>query len=133
MEQIRLIIIDQHKGVRNALRVRLRSTPSLAILGAVDADKAKNLIQTDFQPDVALLGLSGDNDELGFMVDLVRLLVAGGTAVLVLTSYIDDLAREVLLQAGASDYRLKTVNTPELLAEIELMAEDRRRQGIDNL
>lgn len=132
MEQIRLIIIDQHKGVRNALRVRLRSAPSLAIVGAVDAEKVKNLVQADLQPDVALLGLSGHNDELGFMVELVKLLVAKGTAVLALTSYIDDLARELLLQAGASDYRLKTVNTPELLAEIELLAEEQRKHKIDN-
>ncbi|MAU01105.1 MAG: hypothetical protein CL608_28500 [Anaerolineaceae bacterium] len=133
MEQIRLIIIDQHKGVRNALRIRLRSAPNLAIVGSVDANEAKRLAQTDLQPDVALLGLSGQNDELGYMVELVKKLVAGGTAVLALTSYVDDIARELVLQAGASDYRLKNINTPELLAEIELLAEDHRRHQIDNL
>lgn len=133
MEQIRLIIIDQHRGVRNALRIRLRSAPNIAIVGTVDADKAKKLAQTDLQPDVALIGLSGQNDELSFMVDLVEVLVAGGTAVLALTSYVDDLAREMVLQAGASDYRLKNINTPELLAEIELLAESRRKQQTSNL
>ena len=132
MEQIRLIIIDQHKGVRNAMRIRLRSAPNLAIMGSVDADEAKRLAQTDLQPDVALLGLSGQNDELAYMVDLVKQLVAKGTAVLALSSYIDDMARELVLQAGASDYRLKNINTPELLAEIELLAEDHRKHKIDN-
>jgi DNA-binding NarL/FixJ family response regulator len=132
MEQIRLIIIDQHKGVRNAMRIRLRSAPNLAIVGSVDADEAKRLAQTDLQPDVALLGLSGQNDELAYMVDLVKQLVAKGTAVLALSSYIDDMAREMVLQAGASDYRLKNINTPELLAEIELLAEDHRKHKIDN-
>jgi len=130
MEQIRLIIIDQHKGVRNALRVRLRSAPNLVIVGTVDANEARRLLQTDLQPDVALLGLSGQNDELGYMVELVKLLVAGGTAVLALSSYIDDMAREQVLQAGASDFRLKNINTPELLAEIEQLAEDHRKQQI---
>ena len=133
MEQIRLIIIDQHKGVRNAMRIRLRSAPNLAIMGSVDADEAKRLVQTDLQPDVALLGLSGQNDELAYMVELVKQLVAGGTAVLALSSYIDDMARELVLQAGASDYRLKNINTPELLAEIELLAEDHRKHQIDDL
>lgn len=133
MEQIRLIIIDQHKGVRNALRIRLRSAPNLAIVGSVGVDEARRLVQTELQPDVALLGLSGQNDELGYMVELVKVLVGGGTAVLALSSYIDDLARELVLQAGASDFRLKNINTPELLAEIELLAEDRRKQQIDNL
>ena len=132
MEQIRLIIIDQHKGVRNALRVRLHSTPNIAIVGTVDAEEAWKLAQTDLRPDVALLGLTGHNDELSFVVDLVKLLAAGGTAVLALTSYIDDLAREMVLQAGASDYRLKNINTPELLAEIEMLADAQRREQIDN-
>ncbi len=133
MEQIRLIIIDQHKGVRNALRVRLHSTPNIAIVGTVDADGAKKLAQTDLRPDVALLGLTGHNDELSYVLDLVKLLVTGGTAVLALTSYIDDLARELVLQAGASDYRLKNINTPELLAEIELLAKINRQEQADNL
>ncbi len=132
MEKIRLVIIDQHKGVRNALRVRLHSTPNIAVVGAVDAVEAWTLAQTDLRPDVALLGLTGHNDELSFVVDLVKLLVAGGTAVLALTSYIDDLAREMILQAGASEYRLKNINTPELLAEIESLAEAHRREQIDN-
>ena len=133
MEQIRLIIIDQHKGVRNALRVRLRSASNLAIVGSVDADEAKRLVQTDLPLDVALLGLSGRNDDLVYMVELVQELVARGTAVLALTSYIDDMARELVLQAGASNYRLKNINTPELLAEIELLAEDHRKHHVDDL
>jgi DNA-binding NarL/FixJ family response regulator len=133
MEQIRLIIIDQHKGVRNALRVRLRSAPNLDIVGTVDVNEAKHLLQTGVKPEVALLGLSGQNDNLSYMVELVKRLVTGGTAVLALSSYIDDMARELVLQAGASDYRLKNINTPELLAEIELLAEDHRKQQIDNL
>lgn len=132
MEPIRLIIIDQHKGVRNALRVRLGSTASIMIVGTFDADAVEQLIAADLQPDVALLGLTGHNDELSSMVKLVKLLVNEGTAVLALTSYIDDLAREVVLAAGASDYRLKNINTPELIAEIERLAESRRKQQWDN-
>lgn len=133
MEQIRLIIIDQHKGVRNALRVRLRSAANIAIVGSVDVDEAKQMLQTDLPPEVALLGLSGQMDELSYMVELVKLLVTGGTAVLALSSYIDDMARELVLQAGASDFRLKNINTPELLAEIELLAEDHRKHQINDL
>jgi DNA-binding NarL/FixJ family response regulator len=133
MERIRLIIIDQHKGVRNALRIRLGSAPNIVIVGTVDAGKANKLAQTDLQPDVALIGLSGQNDELAYLVDLVKLLVERGTAVLALTSYVDDLAQEMVLQAGASDYRLKNINTPELLAEIELLADSRRKQQAGNV
>ena len=132
MEPIRLIIIDQHKGVRNALRVRLRAIPSISIAGTFDAKEAKQIIGTDLQPDVALLGLTGQNDELGYMVRLVEMLVENGTAVLALSSYIDDIARELVLEAGASDYRLKNINTHELIAEIELLAETHRKERSDN-
>ncbi|MCA9918394.1 MAG: hypothetical protein KC445_10610 [Anaerolineales bacterium] len=132
MEPIRLIIIDQHKGVRNALRVRLRSAPSICVVGTEDADDAHRLLLDDVQPDVALLGLSGQNDELREMVKLVEQLVDGGTAVLALSSYIDDVAREMVLRAGASDYRLKNINTPELIAEIEMLAEEQRKEHLDN-
>ena len=132
MEPIRLIIIDQHKGVRNALRVRLRSAPSICVVGTEDADDARRLLLDDVQPDVALLGLSGQNDELREMVKLVEQLVDGGTAVLALSSYIDDVAREMVLRAGASDYRLKNINTPELIAEIEMLAEEQRKEHLDN-
>lgn len=133
MDQIRLIIIDQHQGVREALRTRLRSAANIDTVGTVDAAEAAKLAHSDLQPDVALLGLSGQTDELGYMVELVKLLVAGGTAVLALSSYVDVIAREMVLQAGASDYRLKAINTPELLAEIELLAEERRRRLSGNL
>ena len=129
MERIRLIIIDQHKGVRNALDIRLRSAPTVKIVGTVDMNEAKKLLQIGLQPDVALLGLTGRNDALGEIVELVAKLVEGGTAVLALTSYSNDIAREMVLQAGASDYRLKNINTPELLAEIEMLAEARQHNN----
>lgn len=132
MEPIRLIIIDQHKGVRNALRIRLRSTSSIHIVGTLDAEEARQVALDDLRPDVALLGLSGQNDELRGMVKLVEELVEGGTAVLALSSYIDDVAREMVLRAGASDYRLKNINTPELIAEIEMLAEIQRKEHHDN-
>ena len=133
MEQIRLIIIDQHKGVRNALRIRLRSAPNIETVGTVDIDGAFKLVESGVHPDVAVLGLTGRNDELGNMINLVKVLVAGGTAVLALSSYIDDIAREMVLHAGASDYRLKKINTPELLSEIEMLAETRRKEQFGNL
>lgn len=132
MEPIRLIIIDQHKGVRNALRVRLRTIPNISIEGTFDVEEAEKVIGTTLQPDVALLGLTGQNDELGYMIRLVELLVDNGTAVLALSSYIDDMARELVLEAGASVYRLKNINTPELIAEIELLAKTHHGERSDN-
>lgn len=132
MEPIRLIIIDQHTGVRSALKIRLGSAPGISIVGSVDANEATQLAQSDLKPDVALLGLTGQNDELKEMVKLVALLVENDTAVLALSSYIDVVAREMVLAAGASDYRLKNINTPELIAQIRLLAESQNHEHLDN-
>lgn len=133
MEPIHLIIIDQHAGVRTALQIRLGSAPNITIVGTLDADEARQWLQEGKQPDVALLGLTGQNDELRKMVQLVKQLVKKGTAVLALSSYIDVMARELVLAAGASDYRLKNINTPELIAEIKLLAESHQQAHHDNL
>lgn len=127
MKQIRIIIIDQHKGVRDALRIRLDSAPNVDIVGSVNAAQALELVQSGVRPDVAILGLTGQNDDLGLMIQLVKMLVAQGTAVLALSSYIDDVTRELILQAGAIDYRLKNINSLKLLSEIELLTHEAKQ------
>lgn len=124
MEKIRIIIIDQHQKVRDALRIRLASTPNVEVIGSVTAAQALALTYSNIGSDVAILGMTGQNDELELMIKLVRVLAARGTAVLALSSYIDDTARELILQAGAADFRLKNINTLELLAEIESLAKE---------
>ena len=125
MKQIRLLIIDQHRGVRDALSVRFRSAHDVRVVDTVTANRAKQLAQKGLQLDIALLGLTGRNDRVEDVVELVKLLVEGGTAVLALTSFIDDKARRMILQAGASGYRLKNIDTPALLAEISLLAKSK--------
>lgn len=127
MEQIRIIIIDQHKGVRDALRIRLDSAPNVDIVGSVNVVQALELVQSGVRPDVAILGLTVQNDDLSRMIKLVEMLVARGTAVLALSSYMDDITRELILQAGANDYRLKNINSLELLNEIELLTHEAKQ------
>lgn len=119
-KKIRLLIIDEHPAVCEALEVRLRSNPAIEIIGV--ANTALRAIANDYarRPDVVLLGLKRRNSrEPHHTYEMVQQLVKWGTAVIVLTSYSDDGERERLLRAGAKRYLLKDINTPQLLAEIE--------------
>jgi DNA-binding NarL/FixJ family response regulator len=120
MRKFRLLIIEEHKAVRQALQTRLRASPTIDVVDAIARLADDHLNGHHPHPDIALLSVQRGNDrQLARTLDLVKRLVRTGTAVIVLTSYADEIERELLLQAGASRYLLKDVNTPQLIAEIE--------------
>jgi DNA-binding NarL/FixJ family response regulator len=120
MKKFRLLIIEEHRAVRQALQTRLRSSPTIDVVDAVPRLSDDHTNGHHPHPDVALLSvLRGNDRQLARTLDLVKRLVRTGTAVIVLTSYADEVERELLLQAGASRYLLKDVNTPQLITEIE--------------
>jgi DNA-binding NarL/FixJ family response regulator len=120
MEKIRVVIIEEHPAVRQALAMRLRSAAPVDLVGTTSNLLLGLHMVRDVHPDVVLLGCKGSrNEALMAMVELVQHIVEEDTAVMVLASYADEVEREVLLQAGATRYLLKDINTPQLLAEIE--------------
>ena len=126
MEKVLLLILDQHTAVRHALAVRLASASEIEIIGTGSTDPDANdpgLLQS---ADVALVGIMESSEfELGHIVNLVKQLTTSGTAVLALTSFIDDFTRELIMDAGASRYLLKNINTPQLIAEIHSVVAER--------
>ncbi|MCA9995494.1 MAG: response regulator transcription factor [Anaerolineales bacterium] len=123
MNSLNLLIIESHTAVRQALVTRLQSAKGIEQIGAV-ATIAEALGYVKLQkPDVVLLGLRHPlNEELKCVVMQVRQLVNTGVHVLVLASYADEVEREALLQAGAQQYLLKTIDTPHLIQSIDKVA-----------
>lgn len=120
MKKIRVVIIEEHPAVRQALAVRLRSSARVELAGATSNLPLGLQMVQDVHPDVVLLGCKGSrNETLMTLVELVQHLVKEETAVMVLASYADEVEREMLLQAGVTRYLLKDINTPQLLKEIE--------------
>ncbi|MCA9934358.1 MAG: response regulator transcription factor [Ardenticatenaceae bacterium] len=120
MKGIHLLIIEEHMAVRNALETRLRSAQTISTVTAVNAlDVGLDYVQTQM-PGVVLLGCKGNlNEELVKLTDVVRQMVKANTAVIIFAPYANEIEREALLQAGASRYLLKNINTPQLINEIE--------------
>lgn len=127
MDNVRLLIIDEHEAVRNALATRLRSTPGIEVVATTQSFDQKHLDALGVAH-VALYGLKSSSDaDLDATIAVVEELTCRGTAVIVLTSYADDIERELLLKSGAYRYLLKNINSHQLIAEILEVAEETAR------
>lgn len=119
MQPVNLLIIDEHTAVRRALEIRLSSSPDIRVVGTAAHLENGLALLAHHDIDVVLLGLSGSSErDLRQTVHEVQELVATQTAVIVLTSYADDIEREVVAQAGATRYLLKDINSDQLIDEI---------------
>ncbi|MBE2199359.1 MAG: response regulator [Anaerolinea sp.] len=124
MKKIRLLIIEEHAAVRRALEIRLRSATRIELLTTTDDLSVGRQAVHQSQPDVVLLGCKGSrNEKLFSLIEAVREMVERQTAVIALASYADEVEREMLLQAGVSRYLLKDINSPQLINEIESIAQ----------
>ena len=127
MEKVRLLIIDEHEAVRQALTTRLSSTASIEVVGTAQDIYLPELTLSGYS-DVALLGLKSSSDlDLDATIGTVERLTKAGTAVIILTSYADDMERELVLQAGAYRYLLKDINSPQLISEIIEVAHEQTK------
>jgi two-component system, NarL family, response regulator DevR len=117
MERIRILLVDDHLIVRGGLRTILEKEPDMEVIGAVGSAEEALLLMERQAPDVALVdirmpGMSG--------VELCRRMreINPQTAVLMLTSFLnEELVRECV-QAGARGYLLKDVDDLDLVRSV---------------
>ncbi len=117
MVPIRVIVVDDHQIVRQGLRSILEREPDLEVIGeAASAEAALELVTRD-RPDVAVVdvrlqGISG--------IDLCRRLheLIPATAVLILSSYINEAMVRECVQAGARGYLVKDVDQFDLVKSV---------------
>jgi len=125
MEKIRVLIIDEHPAVCEALAARLRAVPSIEVVGALSAFPETLEAVDQAQADVVLLDLIDKSDaRLQAGTAILRLLAGCQVGVIVLTSYIDEIERNCVMRAGARRYLLKDIDTLRLISEIEAVARE---------
>ncbi|MFQ5517210.1 MAG: response regulator [Acidimicrobiia bacterium] len=119
---MRLVIADDHRIVREGLRLILSHDTDIEIVGeAEDGEQLLTLLQTA-KPDVVLLdlrmpGMSGLEvlDRLRELEETVR--------VIALTMHDDPAYVRRTIERGACGYLLKSVGAPELLRAVHAVAE----------
>jgi CheY-like chemotaxis protein len=125
MNEIRLIIIEEHLAVRRALAARLESYSHIDVVATAGNFQSGLEQAQQLRPDVIVLELRGrDQQHPDPIGEMSRALGSHPPGIIVLTSFVDDNERETALQAGARRYLLKQINTAQLLAEIEKVAEE---------
>ena len=121
MDQIRVLIADDHPFFRDGLRVLLETTPDTEFVGeAMDGGEVVTLA-TEILPDVILMDLRMPG--LGGIEATRKILEkTPETGILVVTMVEDDDSVFAAMRAGARGYLLKGADKEEMLLAIRAVA-----------
>lgn len=114
---IRLVLVDDHRIVRQGLRAVLEQEPDLEVVGeAGDVAGARSVVEA-LRPDVVLLDLRLGSADMAAGLDVCRDLCSRfpDTAVVVLTTFLDRHLLREALRGGARGYVLKDIEVAELV------------------
>lgn len=121
---VKLLIVDHHSQVREALVGRLRTAVGLDIVGSTGCYEDALLQAQMLAPDVILIETKAP-EGLRTLQTLCR--TCPQCAVIVLTSYPDSREEDEVRAIGAASYVLKTLDTRSLVQEIRTVS--RRGDG----
>jgi DNA-binding NarL/FixJ family response regulator len=118
MAPTRLLIIDDHDAVREALEARLHTAAMVKIVGCTGCWRTGLRDAVRLKPDVVLLEVKrADGQGLEALRHLAR--ECPHTSVVILTSYADVEEQTEARRIGAMRYILKDIDTPQLVREIQ--------------
>ncbi|EPY02058.1 response regulator [Magnetospirillum fulvum] len=121
MTPIRVILADDHRMFREALRVPLEAETDIAIIGESSTGEETLSILTRICPDVLLLDI-GLHDINGIDVARKVAKLYPAVRVIALSGYADRLYIEEMLKAGARGYVVKSAGADELISAIRAVA-----------
>ncbi len=117
MSPARLLIIDDHDTVREALAARLSTAAGVDVVGCTGCWETGLQETLELKPDVVLLEIKRvDGQGLEALRGLTQQCPCSN--VIVLTSYPDAEERIEARRMGVSRYLLKDIDTPQLVREI---------------
>jgi DNA-binding NarL/FixJ family response regulator len=113
----RVLIVDDHDAVRQALETRLRSREDVEVVGCTGQCDEGLRIATECDPDVVLLETKrSDGQGLAVLEQLAT--DHPQIRVVVLTSYPDTQERVEAMRMGAVRYLLKEIGSDHLVREL---------------
>ncbi len=129
-EKIKVLIVDDHKVVREGLRAFLGMLPDIDVAGEASSGVEALAVAAKVKPQVALMDLVMPEMD---GVETTRRLLAEHpqTRVIVLTSFAEDDKIFPALRAGAAAYLLKDVTPEELADTVRAVARGESRLSPD--
>ncbi|HJU56206.1 MAG TPA: response regulator transcription factor [Pyrinomonadaceae bacterium] len=117
-EPIRILIVDDHKIIRDGLRDLISSRRGMVVVGDVGNSADALVAATREQPDIIVLDLDlGDDSGLDLIPELLR--ADEGAGIIILTGVRDTEKRDRSIELGARGVVLKDEGAAELLNAIE--------------
>ena len=125
IEHIRVVLVDDHRVVRQGLRTYLESFPDLEVVGEASSGEEALCHIELWLPDVVVMDLLMPGGMDG--VETIRRVrqLTPHTQVIALTSYTDDARVIAVLRAGAVGYVRKDAAPDVLLAAVRAAAHGR--------
>ncbi len=120
--RIRILVVDDHRLVREGLRLILTSDPQLEVVGEADGGRSALEMAKSLVPDIVIMDISM-KDLNG--IEAARLIRAqcSGTRVIAVSMHADDRNVLRMLEAGASGYLLKSADGEELIRAVHSVAD----------
>jgi DNA-binding NarL/FixJ family response regulator len=124
MTNLRIVLVDDHKLMREGLRMVLDREENLEVVGEADDGLAALNVSRQLRPDVVVMDISmpGVN---GLKATEMLKMELPATKVLILTRHTDRSHVEQLLASGASGYVLKQSSSEELVRAIRRVSAGR--------
>jgi DNA-binding NarL/FixJ family response regulator len=121
MEELRVLIADDHPVVRDGLRLALLGLPEAAVIGEATSGTEAVELSAALQPDVIVMDLHMPGQS---GIEATRQIVhtSPHVAVLVLTMYDDDTSVFAVMRAGARGYLLKGADQDEIIRAVRAVA-----------
>jgi Response regulator containing a CheY-like receiver domain and an HTH DNA-binding domain len=117
MSKLRIILADDHKLIREGLRMLVNSQADMEVVGEADNGRIAITLTHELQPDVVVMDVS--MPELNGLKATERLKeLFPSIKILTLTRHMDEGYLKQLLEAGASGYVLKRSASEELVRAI---------------
>ena len=121
MSKIRILIAEDHKTVRQGLKMIVAAEPDMEVVGEAGDGRETIRLARELQPDIVIMDIS--MPELnGFIASAKLKRIAPTIKILTLTRHTDKAYLQELLQAGVSGYVLKQSEPEELLRAIRVIS-----------
>ena len=121
MDRIRVLLAEDHKVMREGLRMVVERDPAIEVVGEADNGADTISLTQQMKPNVVVMDISmpGIN---GLKATEILRASAPGSAILILTRHADASYVQQLLRSGASGYVLKHSASDELVRAIKRVA-----------